>query len=174
MNGRSKAIYVFLSLFILISFGCARQPGLPKEIPNDLEIRLETTLVGERYPGPNIPGQSLFRWLNVSGNEISIERVRCEGLVKMTLKDDQIKAIYRSFVENEFDLIENEQSADNTEEAGFREIRLQAGKISKSVKQGKRFPLSEKNRVRFNRIWVGLAELVEESEPCFSKESGRY
>jgi hypothetical protein len=147
------ALYSILLLFILFSLACQSQ--LPKELPNDLEIRFESTVL---YPDGE-PRDS-FRSIAIASDQMIVERSKCQRVEKVTLEDGDIKGLYRSFVQSEFDLIKNGSPPSGGNEEGFREIYLKTGNISKNVKHGKQFPLSEKDRIRFNAIWTTMLDLA--------------
>ncbi len=155
-----RIIYCILSVFILLS--CACQSQLPKDIPNNLEMRYEDQRGEKLYE--NGPPAGLFRRATISGNQLTVEMMRCPKVVKVTLTDQEIKGFYNHFVKSEFDLIEDQLSAKNGEEE-FKEIHLQAGNITKKVRQGKQFPLSEKSTSRFNGLWTNMLDLAFEKTP---------
>ncbi len=114
----------------------------------------------------NGPPAGLFRRATISGNQLTIEMMRCPKVVKASLKDQEIKAFYNFFVESKFDLIEDQSSAkSSSSEEGFREIYLQAGNITKKVRQGKQFPLSDKSNTHFNGLWTRMLDLAFEYTP---------
>ena len=141
MNGLIK--YSILLLFVLSSLACRSQ--LSKELPKDFETRLETTVLR-----PDGSPKWFFRSINISGNQMKVELSRCETVKNVTLDDRTMEDVYQLFVKSEFDLIKDEPATGGGVGEGFQAIYLKAGNISKSVKYGKQFPLSEKASKRFN------------------------
>jgi hypothetical protein len=161
MNTRLKVFYIFLSAIVLFTFGCERKSQLPKDVPNNLEIRFECTL-------PIRDTGRFYNWVSISGNQMVFAWAKCDGEVKIPLSDEEIKYVYESFVKNGFDLIENEESPRPSAEPGFNEITLRFGNFNKSVKSRGPFPLSEKNEERFGQIRTRIAELLEQKTPSVS------
>ena len=50
----------------------------------------------------------------------------------------------------------NAEFATGSGQEEYREINLKTGNISKNVKYGRQFPLSEKNKDRFNQVWTTI------------------
>jgi hypothetical protein len=132
-----------LTVSILFN-GC--QSRLPKEVPSNLEIRYEDK-TGE---------PTNWRIVTVSDKQMTVE-MSCAEVRKVTLTDKELAIRYRRFVENEFDLIED-QSLSVNNDAKFREISLQAGSVMKKVRSGDQFPLSGKNDSRFRALWTAMRE----------------
>lgn len=140
---------IFVTLIVVFSFACARQSQLPKEVPENLEIKFETNLLRE----------SLVRRAVISGNQLTYERARCEGVLNKTVSTDEIKRIYETFVKGEFDLI---QSLDNKEANEFKQISLKAGTISKVIKYGNNSRFSKTDDESLGNIRTEIADLLED------------
>jgi hypothetical protein len=147
-----SVLYSILLLFILFSLACRSQ--LPKELSGDLDIRFQSTVL---YPDGE--PRTFFRSITISGNQMIVERTQCQEVEKVTLDDGDQKGLYQSFVRSEFDLIKSGSAPSGGNEEGFREIYLKTGNITKNVKHGKQFPLSEKDLARFNAIWTNIYDL---------------
>lgn len=145
--------YVRLIVLIvagLLVFACVHHSKLPKEIPTNLEIRYE-----QNYPGES---KSLVKWAVISGNRLTYERVKCNGTVNKNIPDSEVKRIYKTFVDEGFDLIENKETTDLKE---FQQISLRTGNISKTVKYGVNSPFSKKDDESLGRIRTDIAGMIE-------------
>lgn len=150
---KKLTIYSVLLLFILSSLACQSQ--LPKELPNDLEIRLESTvLLSDGDP------RWWFRSITISGNQMKIELSRCQKVKNITLEARTIEYLYQLIAKSEFDLIKDGSATTGGNGEMFQAIYLKAGNISKNVKYGKQFPLSERDRKRFNQIWSPILDIA--------------
>ena len=151
----SKRMVIYCVLLIVIFLFCACQSQLPKEVPNNLKITyLHRADEAVAYTGR-------IKQTTISGNQITVEKMNCSKTYQGTLSEREIEWIYNSFTKAEFDLIENQPPA-NEGEKGFQEIQIQAGNISKTVRKGERFPLSEKSEKLFNSLWTdNLDRLVD-------------
>ena len=149
-------IYCILSLLVLLSSACQSQ--LPKEVPNNLKI---TYLY---QADETMASAGRIKQTTISGNQITVEKMNCSKIYQGTLSEREIERIYKSFINAEFDLIEDQPPA-NDGEKGFQEITIQAGNISKTVRKGQRFPLSEKSEKSFNSIWTDNLDKVVDLFP---------
>ncbi len=153
MKTRIKVTYFFLSMSLLFSLSCVRNSQLPKEIPSNSEIRYEQTYARESI--------SLAKWAVISGNQLKYERVRCDGIMNKKIPDSEIIKIYKTFVEEKFDLIEKKETVDDKELKEFQQISLKAGSISKVIRYGNTSPFSKKDDESLGRIRTDIAELLE-------------
>lgn len=150
---------IVITLIVIFSFACARQSQLPKEIPGNLEIRYDQTYARE--------SKSLAKWAVISGNHLKYERVRCDGIMNKEIPDSEIIKIYKTFVEEKFDLIEKKETADDKELKEFQQISLKAGTISKVIKYGNNSKFSKKDEESLGSIRTDIATLLEDLvEPC--------
>lgn len=149
----TKQILILLFFSVFISFSCALKSQLPKEVPNNLKI---TYLY---QADETMASAGRIKQTTISGNQITVEKMNCSKIYQGTLSESEIDWIYKSFINAEFDLIENQPPA-NEGEKGFQEITIQAGNISKTVRKGQRFPLSEKSVKSFNSIWTDNLDKV--------------
>lgn len=150
----------FLILMIFAAFSIACRSQLPPEAPNDLEMRFESSVL---YPD-GVPAD-FFRTIKISGNQLVYAHSRCDAVDTVTLNEATVKYLYQQFVKFEFDLIRSEQTPQGDGQAGFREIYLKAGDVSKSVKYGARFPLSKESAKHFNRLWSEIDTLSVRNVP---------
>lgn len=149
----TKRILIFCLFLVFILLSCACKSQLPKEVPNNLKI----TYLYQADDTMAFVGR--IKKTTISGNQITVERMNCNKIYRETLSELEIERTYKSFVEAKFDLIEDQPPA-NEGEKGFQEIQIQAGNISKTVRKGQRFPLSEKSVNSFNSMWTNNLDRV--------------
>ena len=154
-NFMNKVMKSFILLFfILLSLAC--QSHLPKDLPNDLEIRLESNVLL-----PDGSPRWWFRSITISGNQMNVEFSKCQVTKNVTLENRTIENLYQSIAKSEFDLIKEKSEATGKDGERFQAIYLKAGNISKLVKYEKeKLPLSESDWKRFDNIWASVRNIA--------------
>ncbi len=93
-----------------------------------------------------------------------------ETLSFCDLSEKEIASLYGVFVENKFDLIENQQPDEVVYDAGSSGLRIAAGEISHSVSSGANAPLASSDQVRFGKIRGAFLTLLKAKRPLLKPQ----
>jgi len=127
-----------------------------------------------------MPENTSFRYSRNGGMAPSWYRVEVKGLQILVEDKDMQKdnadkwsasitlqekiAIYKIFVENKFDLVENYEPDSITYDAVSEGVYLRAGKVSSNVSYGDNSPLSRINSSRYRAVANAIKELAKKYE----------
>ena len=161
-----------LSLFNVSLANCIENPlaksELPKEMPENARFKYSEN--GGMTP-------AWFR-IEVKGNILSVEDkdMQEEKAVMWYAEISKAdkEAVYKIFVNNKFDLIENEKPQGTVYDAGSQGVYIRAGKVSKNVSYGPNSPLSRKNTARWNAAAKAIKNLATKYENQAKKISDNY
>lgn len=155
MHLLTKIIFLFFMSFNLSLSNCFANPfqktKLPKEIPENFRIKFSEN--GGMAPEWNS--------IEISGDEIFItdkkmdDNIEKKWFAKIS-KEDKV-SLYNTFVENKFDLIENDEQKEIVYDAGSESIYIRADKVSKNVMYGMNSPLSGRNLSRYKTVKKAIA-----------------
>ncbi|MCB1023849.1 MAG: hypothetical protein KDB79_05655 [Acidobacteria bacterium] len=123
-----------------------------------------------------MPGNVRMKWsenggmaptgksIEIGGNELIIKtktfKVREEVVETYELTSDEMKEVYKHFVDNKFDTIRNDKADGITYDAGSEGIYLRDGKVSKNVSLSPNSPLSGSNLTRYSAVAAAIKRLA--------------
>ncbi len=148
---------LFLVIFLA---SCNYKSDLPKEVPSNLRIIYIDKTDNRKY----------FQRIEIKNDDVTIkydDNKKTPNTLSLKLTKKQKTWLYRGFVEEEFDLINYEQS-DKPESDNYREISLETNGVAKTVRYDDSFPLSQKDRKKFNALWTDINDF--EVSCCPSKK----
>lgn len=143
---------LMLSLFFIQ--GCGAQTELPAEMPENITVYW------------NISGGMSRSYTKVTIDEGVIEFEELRGAQKpqkwsATISRADLTNLYKIFVENRFDTIENDKRERIVYDAGSESISISINKLkSFGVTYGKNSPLSGKNLERYQKVRSALEKLL--------------
>lgn len=150
-------ILLVVSSFNLSLANCIQNPfqksKLQKKMPENTRMRFSEN--GGMAP--------TWHRIEIVGDELLIEDKKMNDdkakkwFVKIT--NDDKASVYKVFVENKFDLIENEERKEIVYDAESEGIYIRAGKVSKGISYGMNSPLSSINTSRYSAVKTALKNL---------------
>jgi hypothetical protein len=147
-----------LSLFLIQ--GCAAQESrLPKEMPEKITVYLNLTGgMSRSYKRITIDEGVLEFEESKSGRQNPQKR-------SANISREELAKLYRTFVENRFDTIENDRPKSKAYDAGSESISISLDKLkSFNVIYGKNSPLSGKNLERYEAVRKAIYDLLARSQ----------
>jgi hypothetical protein len=155
-----KFVLCIITIFVSSLFtGCEGQAKLPKELPKELPPNTEIIYISE---GGMLP--SFFK-IVISGNtmkvtEQSVETGRKEVIREVKLSDDEVKTLYRIFVENKFDSIRPNKKIE-VPDGKTRSIELKFDQQSFYAIKGDGIETTQTDGERFNNIEKAFSVLIK-------------
>src|SRR5688572_26404005 len=146
-------VTVIMSLFLIE--GCAAQSKLPKEMPAQITVYLnESGAMMRSYKKVRIDDRLLEFEISSGGRQNSRKW-------SAKIAPGELAALYRTFVENRFDAIENDARKGIAYDAGSETIAISIDKLkSFNVVYGKNSPLSGKNLARYQAVRNAIYDLI--------------
>ncbi len=157
MSMKAILLYFIISTFNLSFVNCIGNPfaesELPKEMPEN--VRMKFSENGGMAPE--------WHSIEISDDEILITDKKMDDdtekkwFAKIS-KEDKAN-LYKIFVENKLDLIENDKQKEIVYDAGSEGIYIRAGNVSKNVSYGMNSPLSGRNLSRYSAVKKAIVDL---------------
>jgi hypothetical protein len=149
--------FAIIILSLVFIQDCTAQKKLPKEMPNEITISF--------YSGGGMaPEYKNIRIVNGLLNFEELRGIRQGSPQKWSVKvsHEDLKNLYKVFVENKVDEIKNEKPKWFVSDAGSERISISLTEFgSFEIMSGKNHPLSEKNLERFYSVKKAILDLVE-------------
>jgi hypothetical protein len=148
---------MLLSLFLIQS--CAAQTQLPAEMPEKITIYLNKSGGMRRA----------YKKITIDEGVLEFEELRggtqAPQKWSANVAREDLAKLYRVFVENQFDTVENDERKGIVYDAGSESISISINKLkSFGVTYGKNSPLSGKNLERYLAVSRALDDLIAKSQ----------
>ncbi len=152
-------LLVIMMFGLFLVAGCAAQKGLPAELPEDISVRLnQSGAMSRSYKKIRIEN-GILEFEQTKNNRQELEK----WSAKISRAD--LAKLYKTFVENKFETIKNDERKGIVYDAGSETISISIARTrSFNVTYGKNSPLSGKNLERYQAIRKAIDELVAKNQ----------
>lgn len=152
-------VIIILSLFLIA--GCKAQTQLPEEMPENITVYFnESGGMMRSYKKITID-DGVLKFEEVQGNRQNPQKWSAN------ISRAQLAKLYKTFVENKFDLIKNDKREGIVYDAGSESISISVNKLkSFGVTYGKNSPLSGKNLARYQAVRDAIYDLIAKNQPA--------
>ena len=152
-----KLFVIIISSLFLIQ-GCAAQSQLPAKMPENITVYLNQSGGMRRAYKKITIDEGVLEFEELTGGQAPQKwsaNISREELVKL----------YKTFVENRFDEIKNDERKGTVYDAGSESISISINKLkSFNVIYGKNSPLSGKNLQRYEAVRKAIYDLTAENQ----------
>ncbi len=159
-------ISLMLSLFSISSCGAQEKTQMPAEMPEKITV----------YWNQSGGMRRSYTKVTIDEGVLEFEELRGgQTPQKWSARVSQadLASLYKIFVENKFDTIENDERKTTVYDAGSESISISINNLkSFGVTYGKNSPLSGKNLERYQRVRRALDELIGKYRNANQKADG--
>jgi len=150
----SQSFFLSTISLLIIFYSCIGKSKLPNKMPEQVEFRYgENGGMSPYYKSIEIVGDTLTFTESAYPNDQSVKWSK-----KIELVDKE--NLYQIFVENKFDRIKNKSKKHIVYDAGSEGASISFPGADYHVQYGANFPLSDKNRIRYNNVASAIQSLV--------------
>jgi hypothetical protein len=147
------SVIIIFSLFLIQS--CEAQTALPKEMPENIRVYLnESGGMRRAYTKVTID-EGMLEFEQLTGGQTGAQKWSAR------LSPEDLAKLYKTFVENKFDTVKNDERQGIVYDAGSESISISINKLkSFGVTYGKNSPLSGDNLKRYRAVRSALDDLI--------------